>query len=75
MWLVCFLPSSPRAATFHAMDRRQVAEWMAAIGLDMYCELVEQEVPSGNKLVEIATAQGNQELIVSMQLLRSNVFA
>lgn len=48
---------------------------MAAIGLDMYCELVEQEVPSGNKLVEIATAQGNQELIVSMQLLRSNVFA
>ncbi len=47
------------------MDQQQVGEWVASIGLDMYQELVEQEVSSGARLVEIATADSNQELIVS----------
>ena len=59
------ISSRPREAEFHALDRHQLGEWLSGIGLDMYRELVEQEVPSGARLVEIAN--DNPSLIVSTE--------
>lgn len=56
---------SPRAAEFCAKDGRQLAEWFTSIGLDMYSDLVERNLKSGEQLVTMVTANNNTLLAVS----------
>ena len=56
---------SPRAAEFQAKGGKQLAEWFATVGLDMYTDLVEKNLSSGEQLVTMVTANNNTLLAVS----------
>lgn len=46
-------------------DSKQLGEWVKSIGLEMYQDLVEQHVPSGDRLFAMTTGQaGNSDLVV-----------
>lgn len=56
---------SPRAAEFHAKSSKQLAEWFTSVGLDMYTDLVERNLSSGEQLVTMVTSNNNTGLAVS----------
>lgn len=56
---------SSRAVEFHAKDGRQLAEWFTTVGLDMYTDIVERNLSSGEQLVTMVTANNNAALVVS----------
>ena len=55
---------SPRAAAFYAMKGAQLGEWFQTIGLDIYRDIVEEGLTSGEKLANIVASQANEELVV-----------
>ena len=48
--------ASPRAAEFCAKDSKQLADWFSDVGLDMYTDLVEKNLASGERLVTMVAA-------------------
>jgi hypothetical protein len=53
-----------RASAFHLKDGHQLGEWVDSVGLEMYRHLIEQHVPSGERLVAMTTKQrGNSDLM------------
>ena len=56
---------SPRAAEFYAKSSEQLAEWFTSVGLDMYTDLVERNLSSGEQLVTMVTSNNNTLLAVS----------
>ena len=57
--------TSPRAAEFCAKDSRQLADWFSDVGLDMYTDIVERNLASGEKLVTMVAANNNELFAVS----------
>ena len=56
---------SPRAAEFYAKSSKELSEWFTSVGLDMYTDLVERNLSSGEELVTMVTANNNTHLAVS----------
>lgn len=56
---------SPRAAEFHAKGSKELAEWFTSVGLDMYTDLVEKNLSSGEELVTMVTTNNHTLLAVS----------
>jgi hypothetical protein len=56
---------SPRAAEFHAKSGKELADWFTSAGLDMYTDLVERNLSSGEQLVTMVTTNNNTLLAVS----------
>ncbi len=46
------------------MSCERVSEWFASVGLDMYSDLVAQNLLTGEALAGIISRQGNAELVV-----------
>ncbi len=59
--------SSHRADAFCAKDCRGLAEWFQEIGLDMYTDLAEEKIGSGEKLVELISEGSNHPLVVRQE--------
>ena len=57
---------SSRASAFYAKDGRQLGQWVEDIGLEMYRNLVEKNVPSGERLVVMTTKHESNDLMVSV---------
>ena len=56
---------SLRASAFHMKDGHQLGEWVESIGLGVYRRVIEQYVPSGERLVAMTAKQrGNTDLMV-----------
>ena len=60
--------ASPRAAEFCAKDSRQLADWFSDVGLDMYTDIVERNLASGERLVTMVAANNNALFAVSRVL-------
>ena len=58
-------PCSVRESSFLMQDSHQLGEWLERIGLEMYRQLMETRVPSGDRLVTMARQQSNIDLAVS----------
>ena len=46
------------------MKGAQLGEWFQTIGLDIYRDIVEEGLTSGEKLANIVASQANEELVV-----------
>lgn len=53
MCVMSSLYFSARANAFVAKDSVQLAEWLKGIGLDMYCDLVQEKMLTGEALAEM----------------------
>lgn len=56
---------SARADAFEAKDSEELAVWFKSIGLDMYCDLVQEKMLTGESLAEIAGENSSHQLVVS----------
>ena len=57
--------ASPRAAEFCAKDSSQLADWFSDVGLDMYTDIVERNLASGERLVTMVAENNNASFGVS----------
>ena len=46
-------------------DCHQLGEWLEGVGLEMYRQLLESRVPSGDRLVTMARRHSNTDFVVS----------
>lgn len=60
---------SERAEAFSAKISTEVAEWFGSIGLDMYSDLVQEKMLSGEKLAEIASEDNSHQLVVRDEMM------
>lgn len=56
-------PLNPRAAAFYALTAKQLASWFQRIGLEMYADIIEHNIPSGERLATMISSPYNDELV------------
>lgn len=56
---------SARADAFSAKGCEELGTWFTSIGLDMYSDLVQEKMLSGEKLAEIVSEDNSHQLVVS----------
>ena len=69
---MCVSSSSPRAAAFYALTAKQLASWFQRIGLEMYSDIVEHSISSGERLATMISSPTNDELVVSHMIRLSS---
>ncbi len=58
-------PFSSRASAFYSLSCEGVSEWFCKIGLDVYGDLVTQNLLTGEVLAGMVSRQGNVDFVVS----------
>lgn len=58
------MPSS-RADAFHAQDSAELVVWFKSVGLDMYSDLVEEKMLTGERLAEMVSEDSCHQWVVS----------
>ena len=57
---------SARAEAFRNKNSADLIEWFKHIGLDMYADLIEEKMVTGEKLADIVSSEDNdRQLVVS----------